>query len=313
MRRRHAQLVQLERERPTGHVAGYAGFLGYLKDLRDDFERSFWTAGARRMPDDNEVLAAFDDPPPEDLAHAYDLNAEALEQVARTVQRKYVLHFKNIRRSWALMLQYMPELMAEGAERQSVLEMSTAHGATLEVLRRKGHQVTGNDFAAFFGSDSPADSRLRAAGAVDLTQLADKDGLNAPGAITRWPYQPIIESLGLDVRLFDAGNPPYPFEDRSFDTVLCFDAIEHYCHPRDWMAIVGEFTRLARKSVLVVINPLNPYNDLAEVADYAEAHRAFQRGMRSYNARGFRCVLAGMHRHQVSVFKLMRTGALHAV
>jgi SAM-dependent methyltransferase len=313
MRRRHAQLVQHERERPTGHVEGYAGYLSYLRDLRDDFERSYWATRVPRMPGDNEVIAAFDDPPPEDLARAYDLTPEAMAHLARTVQRKYMVHFKNIRRSWALMLQYMPELMAEGAERQSVLEMSTAHGATLEILRRKGHAVTGNDFAAFFGTDSPVDSRLRRAGEIDLTGLPDKDGLNAAGAITRWPYQPIIESLGLDVRLFDAGNPPYPFEDRSFDTVLCFDAIEHYCHPRDWMTIVAEFTRLARKSVLVVINPLNPFQDLAEVPGYAEAHRAFQREMRAYNARGFRCVLAGMHRHQVSVFKLMRTGALHMV
>jgi hypothetical protein len=114
MRRRHAQLVQHERERPTGHVEGYAGYLSYLRDLRDDFERSYWATRVPRMPGDNEVIAAFDDPPPEDLARAYDLTPEAMAHLARTVQRKYVVHFKNIRRSWALMLQYMPELMAEG-------------------------------------------------------------------------------------------------------------------------------------------------------------------------------------------------------
>ncbi|MFN6978154.1 MAG: hypothetical protein ACK4OP_08530, partial [Gemmobacter sp.] len=212
MRLKHAQLVARERDMPTGHVDGYQGFVAHLRDLRDDFERSFWTLRDKRMPYDNEIIAAFDDPPPEDLAAAYDLTPEQLAEIERTVQRKYVVHFKNIRRSWALLLQHMPELMADGCEPQTVLEMSTAHGATLEVLRRKGHRAIGNDFAAFFGKDSPADTRLRDAGAVDLTGLADKDGLNpAEGPITRWPYQPIIESLDLDVRLFDAGNPPYPF------------------------------------------------------------------------------------------------------
>lgn len=314
MRLGHAQLIAREKAQPTGHVEGYEGYLDYLAALRDDFERSYWSEKGRRMPQDNEVIAAFDDPPPEDLAQAYDLSPEALAQVSRTVQRKYVVHFKNIRRSWALLLQHMPELMAEDAPRQSVLEMSTAHGATLEILRRKGHQVTGNDYAAFFGEDSPLDTRLRGAGEAALEGLADKDGLNAPGAgISRWPYQPIIESLGLDVRLFDGGNPPYPFDDRAFDTVLCFDAIEHYCHPRDWMRIVDEFARLARRSILLVLNPLNPLNPVTDDPAYGEAYRAFQRQIRGFRGRGFRCVHAGLYRHQVTVFKLMRLPAVQAV
>ena len=39
-------------------------------------------------------------------------------------------------------------------------------------------------------------------------------------------YQPIIESLGLPVDIFDAGALPYAYADKSFDVICRYRAIE---------------------------------------------------------------------------------------
>jgi hypothetical protein len=302
----HAELIENERARPADHRKGHDGYRRKMAALRDTFFEQFLTREARRHPSNDEIIAAFGDLPPADLAVPYDLTPEGLEHVSRCVQRKYVIHFKNIRRCWALLLQHMPELMAEGCAPREVLEMSTAHGATLEILRRKGHRVIGNDFANFVGG-AALDSRYRNFNGSDLTSARDDHGLHdGSGVVRDWPYRPITESLGLDVRLFDAGSGPYPFADKSLDSVICFDAIEHYCHPRDWMKVVGEFTRIARRSVLVVPNAVAPHD--AKRRDYIEAVYAFQRDMRNYSDDGWACVHAGVLRNQLSVFKLMRLG-----
>lgn len=302
----HAELIENERARPADHRNDYDGYRRKMATLRDTFFDQFLTREVRRHPSNDEIIAAFGDLPPADLAVPYELTPEGLEHVSRCIQRKYVIHFKNVRRCWALLLQQMPELMAEGCAPREVLEMSTAHGATLEILRRKGHRVIGNDFANFVGG-ATMDSRYRNFNGSDLTTARDDNGLHdGSGMVHDWPYRPITESLGLDVRLFDGGSGPYPFEDKSLDTVICFDAIEHYCHPRDWIKVVSEFTRIARRSVLLVPNAVAPYE--AKRKDYIEAVYAFQRDMRNYSDDGWVCVHAGVLRNQLSVFKLMRLG-----
>jgi len=305
MRLSHLKLVQHEAEFPTGHREGYSGYQQEMHALRENFYAQFLKTHNPKQPSVNEVIAAFGDLPPEELTHAYDIPEDVLEQMGRTVQRKYIVHFKNIRRSWANLIQYMPELMAEGAAPQDVLEMSTAHGATLEILRLKGHRTVGNDYANFLGQYGEPDTRCRPANDVDLTGYTDSHG-NVAGEFGGWPYQPIIDSLGLDVRLFDAGRTPYPFEGKRFDSVLCFDALEHYCHPGDWLKIIAEFTRLARKSILLITNPVQGH--LVDDEGYMSAFYGFQQAMRSYNRNGFQCVYAGLNRNQLTVYKLMRVG-----
>jgi SAM-dependent methyltransferase len=305
MRASHLELVRHEAAFPTGHRDGYAGFTREMQALREAFYADFLANNPPKQPTVNEVIAAFGDLPPEDLSRPYDIPAEVLANLGRRIQRKYIVHFKNIRRSWANLIQFMPELMAEGCAPRDVLEMSTAHGATLEILRRKGHRVVGNDYANFLGYGGTADTRHRPANGDSLDGRVDAHG-NRAGQDGGWPYQPIIDSLALDVRLFDAGRVPYPLEAQSFDSVICFDAIEHYCHPSDWMVIVDEFARLARRSILLITNPVQGH--LVEDADYMAAFYSFQKAMRSYDRAGFECVHAGINRNQLTVYKLVRTG-----
>lgn len=297
-------IVAREARFPAGHRKGHAGYAADIAAKRAEMFAS-WFRDRRLTPD--EVIAGFDAVPPAEFAAPYPIDPVALAGIGRSIQGKYLTRFANIRRSWAVLLEHMPELMADGAPPRDVLEMSTAHGATLEILRRQGHAVVGNDFANFLGGASGLDSRFRDVNGLELDGRRDDHGLNTGGETRNWPYRPIIDSLGLDVRLFDAGSTPYPFEDGSFDTVICMDAIEHYCHPRGWMAVVDEFLRLARESVLVIANPVQ--RQLVDDPDYMAAVGAFQREMRMLDRAGFRCVHAGMHRFQLTAFKLMRIGA----
>ncbi|HMO08754.1 MAG TPA: class I SAM-dependent methyltransferase [Paracoccaceae bacterium] len=301
MRLSHAALIRHEERYPTGHRDGYAGFSEEIRALRESFYAEFLESKTGRQPAVNEVLAAFDDLPPEEFARPYAIDPDDLAQIGRRLQRKYVVRFKNIRRSWAILLQHMPELMSPAAPRRAVLEMSTAHGATLEILRHKGHRVRGNDFPNFLGQGDLDDTRYRAVNEYDLPANGSVEG-KVETAV--WPYEPIIASLNLQVDLFDGGALPYPYDDLSFDCVICLDALEHYCHPADWMAVIDEFGRLARESVLVITNPVQAHN--LERRDYMEAFDDFQRQMRSYDRGGMRCVHAGINRHQLTVFKLMR-------
>ena len=308
MRFTHQELVERESQFPTGHRTGYAGYLTHMMQLREEFYGAFLVTKTPKQPTVDEIIAAFCEPPPEAFSKPYELTSDGLSALAKTVQRKYMPRFKNIRRSWAILLQHMPELMFDGDMPRDVLEMSTAHGATLEILRHHGHRVIGNDFANFLGRKGGPDSRFRGANELDLAAAADDHLLNSgDGTVQSWPYQPIIESLDLDVRLFDAGHVPYPFETRSFDCVLCFDALEHYCHPKDWMMIIREFTRLARQSVLLITNPVQ--GQMVSDAAYMEHFYAFQTQMRRYNENGFQCVHAGVNRNQLTVFKLMQVAA----
>lgn len=308
MRHNHAGLIARDLAFPAGHRQGYVGYVEDLKRLRDRHYDEFLQNTVQRFAGVDEVLAAFDDPPPEEFTRPYDLTPEQIVQLRQNrVQRKYVSRFTNIRRSWALLLQYMPELMVKGAPQREVLELSTAHGATLEILRHKGHRVMGNDFPNFLSRRNSLNSRERGVNEfVPGVHRDDHGFLNDEGEAEGWIYQPIIESLGLDVELFDAGQVPYPFQARRFDTLITFDALEHYCHPRDWMVLVEEFTRIARRSVLIVTNPVQEHK-LAD-AEYMAAFYAFQRQMRSLRHNGFETVFAGMYRHQLTVFKMMKTG-----
>jgi len=245
--------------------------------------------------DVNDILATYKSYPPEKYSKPYEIEDAALAGKLDGVQRKYLARFKNIRRSWARLVCMFPEGMVKDRP-LDVLEMSTAHGATLEILRDLGHHVVGTDFSndalALGDAKGTPDRALNAALTVDVS-TAD------------WPYRPIIESLGLDVRLFDAGHVPDPLETDAFDVVMCFDALEHYCHPEDWMKIINEFCRIARKTVIVEINPIqrHRYADKA----YTDAVNEFVRDMLTYDNSGFVCVFSQASFNQPRFFKLMRS------
>jgi ubiquinone/menaquinone biosynthesis C-methylase UbiE len=51
---------------------------------------------------------------------------------------------------------------------------------------------------------------------------------------------------------FNASNLPYPFEDKSFDLVSCISSLIYY--KVDWNLVLDEFFRIARETVLIVVN-----------------------------------------------------------
>ena len=79
-------------------------------------------------------------------------------------------------------------------------------------------------------------------------------------------------------------------------------AIEHYCHPTGWLDVVAEFCRIARKSVVIMLNPMLP--NMEAEPGYKDAYDGFRLAMRQYDAHGFRCTSCHVHWGKALVFKL---------
>lgn len=246
----------------------------------------------------------YDGEIPRVLRRHYRLAPDAWAGHGRKLQGKYLKRRRNIARAMNRVHLYLPELVH--GPPCSVLELSTGHGAILEVLRHYGHTVLGNDYPNMVSGRRERPSALfRSLNDPDFVREVDDYGLPIPtDAAPDWPYRPIIESVGLPMNIFDAGCTPYPVADGAHDYVLCFQAIEHYCHPRDWMAVVAEMRRIARRGIFILLNPMLP--DLAARSDYAEAFEGFRSAMRRHDEGGFRCVGVFVNWGQALGFKLMR-------
>jgi SAM-dependent methyltransferase len=68
-------------------------------------------------------------------------------------------------------------------------------------------------------------------------------------------YVGVDRSAQADLRLDLARVKRLPFEDQSFDTVVCWDVLEHLEHPQ---ALFAELARVAHRDVLVSLP--NPWN-----------------------------------------------------
>lgn len=212
----------------------------------------------------------------------YEFGGYPERQIIR-IARKYLWRKENIRRAWARVHHHFPETLTAQSP-LDILEFSTAHGAMLEVWRHFGHRVRGTDFAGW-----PDNYNKMAKRPKFLTPAFEKNHDN-PRAEQNlgWIYQPIIESLGLEVDLFDAGALPYAYGDKSFDIVCCYQAIEAYAKPAQWASVVDEFCRIARQSIVIGFNP--PARILREdKAHMAEAREATE-ALRSFDRHGFKCV-----------------------
>lgn len=239
-----------------------------------------------------------------DLPTQYEFGDYPESQVIR-IARKYLWRKENIRRAWARIHHHFPETLS-GSEPLDILEFSTAHGAMLEVWRHFGHRVRGTDFGGWHD-----DYNAKAKMPRFLTPAFKKAHKNPRAPINLgWIYQPIIESLGLDVDIFDAAQLPYPYGDKSFDVICCYQAIEAYTGPEGWGAIVDEFCRIARKSIVIGFNP--PPLKLRNNEKHMAAARKATDALRSFNRNGFQCVFlefgetnAGFHPTAV---KLIATG-----
>ena len=254
-------------------------------------------AQARKRAD---FIDLFGEAPPPGLTGPYPLGPEGLARNA-DLQKKYIGRRRNIRRSWNRLQLYLPELL--GGPPQAVLEMSTAHGAMLEILRAYGHEVMGTDYAnmAWRKLGAPM-SQFRPLNDPEFARAFDDHGHPIDPENPDWPYRHIVESVGLPVTIFDAGHLPYPFADKSWDVVLCLQAIEHYCRPEDWPQIVAEFCRIARRTVFVLLNPMQEAYRTRD--GYAEAFDGFRRAMRGWRRDGFVCTSAHVHWGEALGFKL---------
>lgn len=270
-----------------------------LQDVRD-FKNPEVRKLIKRERIKADALDLFGEPIPAELMTDYPLDADGIERNTK-IQQKYAVRHKNIRRAWNRVQLYMPELI--GGPKQDVLELSTAHGAMLEVLRHHGHNVMGTDYSNMVWSkDGAAMAQFRKLNDDSFQREIDDYGNPIDPEKPDWPYRHIVESVDLPMTVFDAGQVPYPFEDKSYDMVMCFQAIEHYCHPDHWMAIIDEFCRISRKSVFVMLNRLIP--EFRAKEDYLKSFNAFRLGMRNYRKNGFTCTGCFVHWDQALGFKL---------
>lgn len=259
----------------------------------------------RKMRIGGDTADLFGDPIPDDLLTDYPV--EDLDgQLSRTLQKKYRTRSKNTRRCWNRVQLFLPELMHHDGPPQKVLEMSTAHGAMLEVLRHFGHEVTGNDYVNMVSqTEDNQRAVFRDLNARDFRRDTDDYGLPIPepGQMPEdWPYRRIIESIDIPMLLFDAGQTPYPIGDKDFDVLICMQAIEHYCHPKDWLNVVDEFCRITRKTIILLLNPL--MNLIGQPDDYVSAYHQAKLDLRRYRRNGFACTSCHMHWGEVAGFRL---------
>ena len=78
-------------------------------------------------------------------------------------------------------------------------------------------------------------------------------------------YTAIGFGPGVD-REYDLEHLPYPFADKSFDTVLCLDVLEHLEQAH---GALDELCRIARHSVVICLpNPWATFWSLLRVGDY---------------------------------------------
>ncbi len=218
----------------------------------------------------------------------YRLGGYTDAEIMRTMW-KYLHRGQNCRRAWARINMHMPETLTTG-ESLDILEFSTAHGAMLEIWRNHGHKVRGTDYAWAVEGSGAMHKGVRKTWHSDLLsqvkETAHENTRSEP--VAGWPYQSIIESLDLEVDLFDGGALPYGYADKSFDVLCCYQAIEAYAHPDQWLDILAEFCRVTRKTIVLGFNP-QPVQHADDESYIAEARKAWL-AMQSYRSNGFACV-----------------------
>ncbi|MEM6408261.1 MAG: class I SAM-dependent methyltransferase [Pseudomonadota bacterium] len=232
-----------------------------------------------RNPIAAEKAGWLPDHPLKDLRH-YELGNYATEHISGRIAPKYLGRHMNLRRAWVRICTHLPETTIPGTS-YDILEFSTAHGAMLELWRALGHRVHGTDFEASEETIKRYAAMKPRMQAAFETSHANPIAADRPG----WAYQPVIESIGVQVDLFDAGVTPYRYADKSFDYICCYQAIEAYAAPEDWGRIVAEFCRIARRAVVIGFNP--PVKGQKDDAGWTRSRAAWE-ALRLYDENGFR-------------------------
>ena len=77
-------------------------------------------------------------------------------------------------------------------------------------------------------------------------------------------YEPIHKWLDVDIIDFDGGILPFDMADKSYDHILCYQALDAYAEPGHWMDRILQMERIARKKIVLVFNP-DGYRKFASV------------------------------------------------
>ncbi len=276
----------------------------------NDFEERIEKMQRRHRREMNTAARASDeadlffDQPPEELLVDYPIDWDDPNLVCKA-QGKYQVRRRNIKRSWNRIQLFAPELLAPNAEPQRVFEMSTAHAGMLEVCRYNGHEVLGNDYLSFVKGSGKNSVLYRSVDDPTLDRETDDLGFKRPtgnSELDDWVYKPIIDAVKVPIVLFDGGVLPYPLEDKSHDYLFCFQAIEHYTNPDDWLRIVGEFCRITTKKIVLLLN-WNLHHT-RKIEGYEDSYHKARLALRNYDENGFRCTSVHMHRNRPAGFVL---------
>lgn len=224
-------------------------------------------------------------PPPLDFSVPYALG-DYPETRVRRIMFKYLERKTNLARAWTRICHHFPETITSPP--LSCLEFGTAHGAMPEIWRALGHRVVGTDYPWRAGNEPVLTPSRPWHRQVLAECMATGQGHPQADPVDGWAYQPIIESLGLDVRMIDGRAWPYPFDDKSFDIVCAYQAIDAFAPPEAWPEVVAEFCRIARRAVVVGYNPL-PIRQ-AGADDRQSAAREAWLKLQAFEAHGMRTV-----------------------
>ena len=224
--------------------------------------------------------------PPIDIQQPYLLGNYDVADVSKAIAAKYLDRSQNLQRAWSRICTHLPE-SHDTSKPLKIIEFSTAHGAMLEIWNKMGHVAEGTDYCV------PIERSRSYRQISDDNEIFHKKHDNPVERKQQgWIYQPIIESIGAKVHLFDASEQPYPFEDKSYDYLCCYQAIEAYAKPAEWSEVVSEFCRIARKAVIIGFNP--PPRKSVDGHSWEETKEAWEK-LRTYNANGFRNAFFEFH------------------
>lgn len=246
---------------------------------------------ALRRAGDDSLL--FEEPMWEDWKEDYPIDWSD-PSILSEPQGKYKIRRRNMRRARNRMQLFAPELMQYDGTKRRVFEMSTAHGSVLEVCRYFGHDVLGNDYVSSVKGGQGKSVLFRRLGDGAPERSEDDLGFALPAEneeLIDWVYRPITQAMDIPVHLFDGGVLPYPEPDKAHDYLFCFQAIEHYTHPSDWISIIEEFCRITTTKIVILLN----WNIVhtKHIDGYEEAFQKARIEMRDFNKCGFRCT--GVH------------------
>jgi methionine biosynthesis protein MetW len=101
------------------------------------------------------------------------------------------------------------------------------------------------DFAVSHAGDTILDAGCATG---DYMQRLGKQGYHCAGVDINSEYVNIARQKGLDAQVMDAKHLKFP--DKSFDTVLLFEVLEHVDKPED---VLKEVRRVAKKNVLITV------------------------------------------------------------